>query len=78
VFYAYYLWEKKMAEDHRRSDEKLLQALLLEEPEFLRQIVERVLQEMLEAEMTEHIGAAPYPSEPTCAPGSATATSRGL
>ena len=49
-----------MAEDHRRSDEKLLQAVLLDEPEFLRQIVERVLQEMLEAEMTEHIGAAPY------------------
>jgi putative transposase len=60
VFYAYYLWEKKMAEDHRRSDEKLLQAVLLDEPEFLRQILERVLQEMLEAEMTEHIGAAPY------------------
>jgi transposase-like protein len=33
---------------------------LLEDPNFLRQIVERVLQEMLEAEMTEHIGAAPY------------------
>jgi putative transposase len=33
---------------------------LLEDPNFLREIVERVLQEMLEAEMTEHIGAAPY------------------
>jgi putative transposase len=50
----------KMAEDHRRSAEELLQGVLLDEPEFLRQIVERVLQEMLEAEMTEHIGAAPY------------------
>jgi putative transposase len=50
----------KMAEDHRRSAEELLQGFLLDEPEFLRQIVERVLQEMLEAEMTEHIGAAPY------------------
>jgi putative transposase len=50
----------KMAEDHRRSAEELLQEVLLDEPDFLRQIVERVLQEMLEAEMTEHIGAAPY------------------
>ena len=63
-----------MAEDHRRSAEELLQEVLLDEPDFLRQIVERVLQEMLEAEMTEHIGAAP----PRSAPGSATATSRGL
>jgi hypothetical protein len=51
---------EKMAEDHRRSAEKVLQGVLLDEPNFLRQIVERVLQEMLEAEMTEHIGAAPY------------------
>jgi transposase-like protein len=50
----------KMAEDHRRSAEELLQGVLLDEPEFLRQIVERVLQEMLEAQMTEHVGAAPY------------------
>jgi transposase-like protein len=49
-----------MAEDHRRSAEELLQGVLLDEPEFLRQIVERVLQEMLEAQMTEHVGAAPY------------------
>jgi putative transposase len=33
---------------------------LLEDPAFLKEIVERVLQELLEAEMTEHIGAAPY------------------
>jgi transposase-like protein len=33
---------------------------LLDEPTFLKEIVERVLQELLEAEMTEHIGAAPY------------------
>jgi putative transposase len=50
----------KMAEDPHRSAEELLQGVLLDEPDFLRQIVERVLQEMLEAEMTEHIGAAPY------------------
>jgi putative transposase len=34
--------------------------MLLDEPTFLKEIVERVLQELLEAEMTEHIGAAPY------------------
>jgi hypothetical protein len=28
-------------------------------PEFLREIVERVIQEFLEAEMEAHIGAAP-------------------
>src|SRR4051812_22016107 len=49
-----------MAEDHRRSAEKVLQGVLLDEPNFVRQIVESVLQELLEAEMTEHIGAAPY------------------
>ena len=49
-----------MAKDHRRSAEELLQGVLLDEPDFLRLIVERLLQEMLEAEMTEHIGAAPY------------------
>ena len=49
-----------MAEDHRRSAEKVLQGVLLDKPDFLREIVERMLQELLEAEMTEHIGAAPY------------------
>jgi transposase-like protein len=33
---------------------------LLDDPGFLREVLERVLQEMLEAEMTHHIGAAPY------------------
>jgi transposase-like protein len=33
---------------------------LLDDPDFLREIVERVLQELLEAEMTQHIGAAPH------------------
>jgi transposase-like protein len=33
---------------------------LLDDPGFLKEIVERVLQELLEAEMTEHVGAAPY------------------
>ena len=33
---------------------------MLDDPGFLKEIVQRVVQEMLEAEMTEHIGAAPY------------------
>jgi putative transposase len=50
-----------MANDHRRISEEAAQAtFLLDEPTFLKEIVERVLQELLEAEMTEHIGAAPY------------------
>jgi hypothetical protein len=40
----------KMAEDPRRSVEELLQEVLPDEPDFLRQILERVLQQMLEAE----------------------------
>ena len=50
-----------MANDNRRISEEVAQAIfLLDEPTFLKEIVERVLQELLEAEMTEHIGAAPY------------------
>lgn len=49
-----------MAEDHRRLAEEVVQGVLLDDPAFLREIVERVLQELLEAEMTKHIGAAPY------------------
>src|SRR5215218_1781983 len=49
-----------MATDHPKVSEQLAQEILLEDANFLREIVERVLQEMLEAEMTEHIGAAPY------------------
>jgi putative transposase len=49
-----------MARDHRKVSAEIAQGILLEDPDFLREIVERVLQEMLEAEMTEHIGAAPY------------------
>src|SRR5829696_5276856 len=49
-----------MAKDHRKVSEQLTQEILLEDPNFLREIVKRVLQEMLEVEMTEHVGAAPY------------------
>ncbi len=47
-----------MAKDHRRPDAQMAQEVLLDDPDFLREIVERVLQELLEAEMTEHVGAA--------------------
>ena len=49
-----------MAKDHRRLAEEVAQGVLLDNPGFLKEIVERVLQELLEAEMTEHIGATPY------------------
>ena len=49
-----------MAEDHRKLAEEVVQGVLLDDPGFLREIVERVVQELLEAEMSEHIGAAPY------------------
>ena len=49
-----------MAKDHRRMSEEVAQGILLDDPTFLKEILERVLQELLEAEMTEHIGAAPY------------------
>src|SRR3712207_4335792 len=49
-----------MAKDHRRLDAQLVQEGLLDDPGFLREIVERVVQRILEAEMTEHLGAAPH------------------
>jgi putative transposase len=36
----------------------MAQEALLDDPDFLREIAERVIQDILEAEMTEHIGAA--------------------
>ena len=49
-----------MAKDYRRLTEEARQGVLLDEPAFLRENVERKLQELPEAEMTEHVGAAPY------------------
>ncbi len=49
-----------MAHHNPKVDEEMVQGILLDDPGFLKQIVERVLQELLEAEMTEHLGAAPY------------------
>jgi transposase-like protein len=47
-----------MAKDYRRPGVRMAQEVLLDDPDFLREIAERVIQEILEAEMTEHIGAA--------------------
>ena len=49
-----------MAHRNRKAGEEMVQGSLLDDPGFLKEIVERVLQELLEAEMTEHLGAAPY------------------
>jgi putative transposase len=49
-----------MTDRNRRLGEELAQEVLLDDPNFLREIVERVLKELLEAQMTEHIGATPY------------------
>jgi putative transposase len=49
-----------MTDDHRRTNVRMAQEALLDDAGFLKAIVERVLQEVLEAEMTEHVGAAPY------------------
>ena len=49
-----------MAHDHRRLDAGLVQEVLLDDPGFLREVVERAVQQILQTEMTEHVGAAPY------------------
>ena len=49
-----------MTQDHRRTDAQMVQEVLLDDTGFLVEVVQRVLQEILEAEMTEHVGAAPY------------------
>ena len=46
-----------MANNHRKVDTQLVQEVLLDDPGFLREIVERVVQQLLEVEMTHHIGS---------------------
>ena len=38
---------RTMATDHRRADAEMVQAVLLDDPDFIREMVERVLQEIL-------------------------------
>ena len=49
-----------MANSNSNLGDDRLQGALLDDPEFLRGIIERVVQEILETEMQDHIGAAPY------------------
>ena len=49
-----------MTQDHRKTSTQIAQQALLDDAGFLKEVLERVLQEWLEAEMTEHVGAAPY------------------
>lgn len=49
-----------MATEHRKVDAHSVQEVLLDDPSFLREVLERAVQQILEAEMTEHLGAAPY------------------
>ncbi len=46
-----------MAKSHGTGVKAVAQAALTDDPDFLRQIVERTLQEILETEMTAHLGA---------------------
>ena len=66
-----------MTTDHRRGDAQIAQEALLDDPAFLREIVERVVQQILEAEMSEHIGAAPYERTEKRKPANVTVTNRG-
>jgi putative transposase len=49
-----------MAEHNGTDRSGLAQAILLDDPDFLRGIVERTLQAILDEEMTAHLGAARY------------------
>ena len=49
-----------MAEANGSERARLAQAILVNDPDFLRGIVERALQAILEEEMTAHLGAARY------------------
>jgi transposase-like protein len=66
-----------MTKDHRSPQPATAQGVLLEDADFLREIVQRVLQEVLEVEMTEHIGADPT-NAPMPAKAIETVISRGL
>ena len=50
-----------MTHDHRRVNAQLPQESLLADTDFLKEVVERVVQEVFEEQMTEHLGAAISP-----------------
>ncbi len=49
-----------MARNSVTTDDAAIDTVVLDDPDFLRQLVERALQHFLEAEMTAHLGAARY------------------
>ncbi len=49
-----------MPQDIENLDDTLIDAVALDDPDFLRQLVERALQRFLETEMTAHLNAARY------------------
>ena len=49
-----------MAQGDATSNSVLLQEALLNDPEFLRRVVQNVLQRLLEAEIAQHLRAEPY------------------
>jgi hypothetical protein len=54
-----------MTPDHRRLDAQMAQGILLDDPNFLHEIVERVLQELLEAEIPSTSGLLPTSAPPS-------------
>lgn len=48
-----------MAPSHGADTDGLVQAVAPDDPGFLQRIVERTLQQVLETEMTAHLGAEP-------------------
>lgn len=49
-----------MATTHGTNEDIGTQVALLDDRDFLRTLVERTLQQVLDAEMTAHVGAEPY------------------
>ncbi len=49
-----------MATTHGTNEDTGTQVALLDDRDFLRTLVERTLQQVLDAEMTAHVGAEPY------------------
>lgn len=47
-----------MARHHGTGMNAAMQAVLVDDPDFLRDLVTHVVQEVLETEMTAHLGAA--------------------
>lgn len=49
-----------MARNNGKGKKHLVQEVLIDDPDFLKQMVETVIQEILETQMTQHVGAEPY------------------